>query len=186
MALMTSITRLRSLVARFKGDRRGISAVEFAILLPLMVSLYIGTVEISSAVDINRKVSLTASTITNIVTQYSSISASSQMPDILNASASVLTPYPVANAKVVVSCITINASGQATVAWSQTLNGTARPVGQIITLPAALDVANTTLILGEATYAYTPQLGYAITGTFNLSSSIYMSPRISQTITLTS
>lgn len=173
-------------LARFRDDRRGVSAVEFAIILPVMVGLYIGTVEISQAVSINRQVTLTASTVANIVTQYSSISASSQMPDILNASAAVLTPYAVSNAQVVVSCIQIDGQGNATVEWSQTLNGTARTVGSSITLPSALDVPNTYLVLGEATYAYTPQLGYVITGTLNLSSSIFMSPRISQNIQLAS
>ncbi len=192
MTLMTTtLARLRSTAASFRTDRRGISAVEFAIILPVMVSLYIGTVEISQAVGINRKVTLTASTVANLVTQYSSISAGSQMPDILNAAASVLTPYSLSNAKVVVSCINIDAQGRATVTWSQTLNGTARPAGQTITLPSTdssgsgvghgLDIANTTLVLGEATYNYTPQLGYVITGTLTLSSSMYMRPRISTT-----
>jgi Flp pilus assembly protein TadG len=189
MALMSIRMRLRSSLARFRGDRRGISAVEFAILLPVMVSLYLGTVEISQAVSINRKVTLTASTVANLVTQYASISASSQMPDILNASAAVLTPFQVSNAKVVVSCIYVDQNGKATVSWSQALNGTARPVGQSIAIPSSdsggtgvghgLDLANSTLVLGEVTYAYTPQLGYVITGTLNLSSQMYMRPRIS-------
>jgi len=189
MALKTTLARLRSSVARFRADRRGISAVEFAILLPVMVSLYIGTVEISQAVGINRKVTLTANTVANLVTQYASISAGTQMPDILQASASVLTPYQLSNATVVVSCIYIDAQGNAKVDWSQTLNGTARTSGSTIPIPSTdssgsgvghgLDIANTTLVLGEVTYAYTPQLGYIITGTLTLSSSMYMRPRIS-------
>ncbi len=179
MARAIAFDRLGGLLRRFRGDRKGVSAVEFAILLPVMIGLYIGTVEISQAVAINRKVTLTASTVANIVSQYASISQSSQMPDILNASAAVLTPYAVNNAQVVVSCINIDAQGRSTVSWSQTLNGTARGAGSSITLPAALDIASTSLILGEVSYAYTPQLGYVITGTLNLSSSMYMRPRIS-------
>jgi Flp pilus assembly protein TadG len=189
MALTTTLVRLRSSFARFGGDRRGMSAVEFAILLPVMVTLYIGTVEISQAVGINRKVTLTASTVANLVTQYASISAGSQMPDILNASAAVLTPYRSANATVVVSCINIDSQGNATVTWSQSLHGTARSAGASISVPSTdsggsgvghgLDVANTTLVLGEVSYPYTPQLGYIITGTLTLSSSMYMRPRIS-------
>jgi Flp pilus assembly protein TadG len=188
MVRMSTCKRLRSALARFRADRRGISAVEFAILLPVMVSLYIGSVEISQAVSANRKVTLAASTVANIVTQYPSISASGTMPDILNASSSVLNPFQVSNAKVVVSCIYIDNQGNATVSWSQALNGTARPVGQTMTIPSTdsggsgvghgLDIANTTLVLGEVTYAYTPQLGYVITGTLNLSSQMYMRPRV--------
>jgi len=35
------------LFARFAQDRRGVSAVEFAMLLPLMITLYLGAVEVS-------------------------------------------------------------------------------------------------------------------------------------------
>jgi hypothetical protein len=107
------------------------------------------------------------------------------MPDILNASAAVLTPYPASNATVTVSCIAINAQGKAAVAWSQSLNGSARPMGQVINLPAGLAIPNTSVILGEVTYAYTPVLDYLHLAPLNLSSALYMVPRNSSTITLT-
>ncbi|MGZ5830061.1 MAG: TadE/TadG family type IV pilus assembly protein, partial [Xanthobacteraceae bacterium] len=55
---------------------------------------------------------------------------------------------------------------------------TARPAGQSVTLPAALNVASTTVIWGEVSYAYTPTIGYVLTGTLNLSDQIYMRPRL--------
>ena len=38
------------------------------------------------------------------------------------------------------------------------------------------------MILGEVSYAYAPNLGYAITGTMNLSDSYYLYPRNSPSI----
>jgi len=179
--------RLFALPVRFAKHRGGLAAIEFAILLPAMLLLYLGAFELTQAIAIQRLVTMTASTVANIVTQYSSISESQTMPDILNSSATVLTPYSSSNATVVVSAITVNASGTATIAWSQALNGTARTVGQVVTLPAGLDVPNTTVIWGETTYAYTPTIDYMHLGTMNLYSSVYMLPRSSSgTITLTS
>ena len=66
---------------------------------------------------------------------------------------------------VTVSEVTTNGSGQGTITWSCSLNGTARTVGSAVTLPANLQTANISLIWGEVTYPYTPQLGYVITGT---------------------
>ncbi|MBV9330435.1 MAG: pilus assembly protein [Alphaproteobacteria bacterium] len=173
--------------ADFLRDKSGLSAVEFAIILPFMLMLYLGAFEITQAIAVQRMVTLTASTVANIVTQYSDISASQTMPDILNASTAVLTPYPVANAVVTVSCISIDATGNAKVAWSQALNGSPRPVGQVMHLPAALDIPNTEVVLGETTYAYTPLFNYLNIGTLNLNSSVYMLPRDSAgTITLSS
>jgi Flp pilus assembly protein TadG len=169
----------------FIFDQRGVSAVEFALILPIMLLLYFGSAEVAQGVALNRMVALTASTVTNLVTQYTTISASSQMPDILNASAQVLAPYPSSNATVVVTCITIDASGRATVAWSQALNGTAKTAGQSIAIPTALDTPNTTVVLGETTYSYTPVFDFIHIGTLQLYSSQYMLPRASTTINLT-
>ena len=170
--------------AWFSLDRRGVAAVEFALILPVMLLIYFGGVEIMQAVTVNRLVTLAATTVTNLVAQYTTISATTQMPDVLNASTQVLAPYSSTSAKIVVSCITIDSHGSASVTWSQTLNGTALTAGQTVTVPAALDVPNTSLILGQVTYAYSPAFDFMKVGPFNLISKVYMSPRASTTVNL--
>jgi Flp pilus assembly protein TadG len=164
------------------GDQRGVSAVEFALLLPLMVSLYLGTVEMSQGIGADRKVTLTARTIADLVSQVSSV-ASSDITNSLNAASAVMAPFPVSNLKVTVSSISIDANSKATVAWSCTLNGTARSKGSSITLPTALVVPSTSLIFSEVQYAYKPVVGYVISGTLNLKDQIYMRPRLSDSVT---
>jgi Flp pilus assembly protein TadG len=184
--LEASLRRLPFSCTKFATDQGGGAAVEFAFILPVMLILYLGSVEICQMISVYRLVNLTTSTVTNLVSQYTTISASQTMPDILNASVQVLYPNPSSNAALVVSCITIDANRNATIAWSQTLNGTARTVGQAVTVPASLDIANTTVVLGETTYSYTPPLDFLNFGPFSLYSSIYMLPRASTTINLTS
>ena len=175
---MRGISGGRRLIERFlRGDSRGVAAVEFALTLPFMVLLYFGGVELTEGVTINRQVALTATTVANVVAQYSSISASTQLPDILNASVQILQPYSPSNATVVVSLITIAANGKATVTWSKALNGTARTPNASITVPANLDIANTTLVYSETTYSYTPVFDFLHLGPFSLYASIYMVPR---------
>jgi Flp pilus assembly protein TadG len=166
---------LRSLRRRFARDERGVSAVEFALIAPMMIGLYLGCVEVSDGVSADRKVSLTAAALANLAAQSSTISAS-DMNNILNASSSIISPYSASNLKVTVSCINIDANKNATVKWSATLNGTLKSGS--ITIPSALAVPSTQLILAEASYAYTPTVGYTITGTLNLTDKMYMSPRI--------
>jgi Flp pilus assembly protein TadG len=180
------IARLARAAVALARNTRGVSAVETALLLPVMLMVYLGAAEVTMAVSTYRLVDLTANTVTNLVSQYTTISASSQMPDILNASTQVMYPNPAANVKVVVSLISIDKNGKATVSWSQTLNGTARAVGSTVTLPSSLDVANTSVVLGETTYPYKAAVDFLNLGTINLSSSIYMVPRASTTINLTS
>jgi hypothetical protein len=81
--------------------------------------------------------------------------------------------------------VTIDAQSIAKIAWSDTKNGTARTVGSTVTLPAALNVANTSLIWAEAQYGYTPTVGYVITGTMQLKDQIYMRPRLSDVVART-
>jgi Flp pilus assembly protein TadG len=187
---MNSVTRkaallLGSLRRRFGGfadDRRGVSAVEFALILPLMVSLYLGAVELSQGIGADRKVTLTARTIADLVSQVSSV-APSDITNSLNASSAVMAPFPVSNLKVTVSSVAIDANSKVTVSWSCTLNGTARSKGSTVTLPSALIVPSTSLIFSEVQYAYKPVIGYVISGTLNLKDQIYMRPRLSDSVT---
>src|SRR5947209_18157325 len=142
MTTTLSRARLRHGFARFASDRRGVSAVEFAMLLPLMVTLYLGSVEISQGVGIDRKVTLTSRTVADLASQVSSMS-SSDMSNVLNASSSVVAPYDSTPLKVTVSQITIDANGNHTVTLSCTQGGTAHAVGSAVSLPAALKVAST-------------------------------------------
>jgi Flp pilus assembly protein TadG len=177
MSRHIALSRLH-LLRRFAGDRRGVSAVEFALLLPVMIGLYLGSVEISSGVSIQRKVTLTAGTVANLTAQATSL-ATSDVSNILNASTAILSPYATTGATVTVSCLGIDSTGKAKVDWSVTKGGTARTSGSVVTIPTALAVPSSQLIFSEVSYPYTPTVGYTISGTLTLSDKMYMSPRIS-------
>jgi Flp pilus assembly protein TadG len=176
MAVRSIGPRLMRRLKNLVGDARGVAAVEFAMLLPLMMTLYLGVVEVSQGIAISRKVTLTTRTLSDLASRVSTISAA-EMTDILAASSSVLAPYPVSNLKVVLTSIKIDADGNATVAWSESLNGN-KKTGSI-GLDAALAVPNTSLIMSEAEYAYKPTIGYVVTGTLTLKDKMYMRPRLS-------
>ena len=176
---------MHKFATRLARSRRGIAAVEFALLAPVMAGVYLGGMQISLAVSAYRKVDLTANTVTNLVAQYTTISASQSMPDILNASAAVMYPNAASSTIITVSLITIDKNNNATVTWSKSLNGTARATGSTVTVPGTLDAANTTVVLGEASFAYVPGIDFLKLGTINLSSSIFMIQRASTVIKLT-
>src|SRR5262249_29164713 len=161
-----------------RRDQAGVSAVEFAMLLPLMLTLYLGAVEVSQAVAIDRKTTLTARTVADLASQVSTLDTSG-MTHVLNASAQVIMPYDSTKMKVTLSGITIDNNNNATITWSCSVNGTARSIGSSVTLPSALNVANTSLIWGETSYTYKPVIGYVVTGILNLKDQIYMRPRVS-------
>jgi|HubBroStandDraft_1064217.scaffolds.fasta_scaffold276962_1 Flp pilus assembly protein TadG len=170
----------------FAADQRGVSAIEFAILLPLMLTLYLGGVEVSQAVSADRKTTLVAHTVGDLTAQASNV-ASSDVTNIFNAATAVAYPFASSNLSVTLSSVCIDSTGtKATIGWSQTLNGTARSGTVTSLVPSALMVANSSLIWGEAHYAYKPTIGWTITGTLNLGDQFFLRPRLSCSVTLNS
>ncbi|MBM3529432.1 MAG: pilus assembly protein [Alphaproteobacteria bacterium] len=167
---------------RLASDERGVSAVEFAMLLPLMLALYLGAVEVSQGIGADRKVTLTARTIADLVSQASNMT-NTEMTNSLNAAKAVMAPMPESNLKVTVSSVKINSQGQATIAWSDTYNGTKRATGSSVTLPSALKIPNSSLIWSEVQYTYKPTIGYVVSGTLTLKDQIFMRPRLSECVT---
>jgi Flp pilus assembly protein TadG len=176
---VTALTfRWPRIIARFAGDRSGVSAVEFALLLPVMIALYLGGVEISTGVSIDRKVTLTAGTVANLTAQSTAL-VTSDVTNIMNASTAIIAPYSATGLKITVSCLGIDSTGKAKVSWSATMGGTVRSVGSVVTIPSALAVPSSQLVFSEVSYPYKPTVGYTISGTLTLSDVMYMSPRIS-------
>ena len=178
------VARLAYRLRGLADDASGVSAVEFALLLPVMVTLYLGTVEISQGIAADRKVSLTTRTVADLVSQVTSIN-NADMTNSLGAASTVMSPFSASNLKVTVSSVKIDANGNATIDWSDTLNGTAHSKGETVTLPTALKVANSSLIWSEVSFSYKPTIGYLISGTLSLKDQIYMRPRLSDSVART-
>ena len=166
---------------RLTSDRTGVSAVEFALILPLMLTLYIGGIQISEALTISRKVTHVTSSLGDLVAQSKTIS-NSDMTNILNAAAAVMAPYSGDPLQIKVSGITIDTNGKATVAWGDARNDTALAKGATVTLPAAVNQANSFLVMTEVHYPYTPTIGYVLTGNFDLTDKFYQRPRLTDSI----
>ena len=171
---------IRSL-SRYARDVRAVSAVEFALILPIMITLFLGGTELSQAIAVKRKSVLVNRTLADLVAQDSCIT-NGEMTSIFNASAAVLSPYSTGNLKIVVSGVSVNAGGIATVVWSDPFQATPRTVGSTLTLPPGLNTAGSWLVFAETTYEYTPPIGYTIVGMLPLKDNMYLRPRLTASI----
>ena len=168
-------------IRRFADSTRGIAAVEFAVILPMLLIVLLATIDAGRAIAVYMKVRSATYTLDAIANQYSTIH-DPDMQQILGATSVVLEPYPSPPVVVIVSQIAISSGGAATISWSDSLNGTAHTKGSAITIPAALATPNTYLIFGEVSYNYTPLFGYFGKGGIHLSDNLYASPRSSVSI----
>ncbi len=159
----------------------GVSAVEFALVLPLMVTLFLATAETTQGLQADRKVSLAARALSDLASQATTI-ADSEMSNILDATADVIAPFSVSNAQMIVTGIQIDTTnGVARAVWSDARNATRYTCGQVMTIPTQLRPATGTtgfFVLAEVKYSYTPVVAYLISGSVLLSDRLY-TPRAS-------
>jgi len=190
------VSRMTSLLGRARArfaDERGVAAVEFALLLPVMLIMYLGSVEVSQGLSADRKVVLLARTLGDLTTQKSAVSTST-MDTVSAAGSVVLSPLKVNVALMRVTSIAISAPSSgtvndATVCWTY-VKGTWSPafaVGQkldVTTVPTTLrtDIGSS-VVLAEVQYPYKPVIGYVITGQLQLKERIFMRPRVSSYVT---
>jgi Flp pilus assembly protein TadG len=179
------LARGLSILRNLGNGSQGAAGLEFALILPVALVLFTGAITYGDAIAIDRKVTLTVHTVTDLVTQYSSIS-NADMQTLLSASSSIIAPYSSTPMLVTVSEVTTDAAGVAKIVWSATTpGGTPLPTGQIVSLPASIDTPNVTYIWGQVWYTYTPSIGYQVTGPIVLTDQTFMSPRVSTQIALT-
>lgn len=173
-----------SVARRLRTDRRGAALVEFAIILPVMLLLYLGGYQIVDASSCYRRVTTTARSLADLVSQYAIVSEGT-MTTILNASSQMMLPYDATGIKVRVTQIRVDGNRRAYVSWSRSKNDTSYPPNIEVTtaIPAQLRSANTALIYSEVTYTYSFLNWVMKPMTFTQSS--IMMPRRSPSVTLT-
>ncbi|MCC6983705.1 MAG: pilus assembly protein [Bauldia sp.] len=179
--------KLRALVladriGTFRRDVRALAATEFALILPAMIMLYIGGVEVTRAMTANRKVAHLTSTLGDLATQTREIS-NTEMANIFEAAQAIMVPYPTGEElTLLLTFLRLDSNSVARVVWSDAVNRQPLPVNSIVSVPTAVQQPNTFLVLSEVTYEYKPILTYFFTGPFQLEDDRYLRPRLSETI----
>jgi Flp pilus assembly protein TadG len=169
---------LRNLL-RFARDARGMAAVEFAIIMPMMLTIFFGTIEVSNGVTVDRKLTLAARTLSDLISQGTK-ATDTDLDNAFKMGTAILTPYSATPLKQRISAIDIDENGVATVAWTQGSNATGMTSlskGDVVSIPEALRVNNTQLIMGEVVYTYRPAVGYFMKDGIVLSDTTYTRPR---------
>jgi Flp pilus assembly protein TadG len=180
MTITAAWLRTRTLSTALLKNTSGIAAVEFAMVLPIMLVLFFGTVEISNGVAVYRKVTLMAHTLSDLTSQSQEVQSSSDLPNFFAASSGVMMPYSSTPITQNIMEIWVNSSGQARVQWSYP---TAITAGTVVTIPANLIPANppatgTYVIYSQVSYVYTPVVGYVMSSAgVTLSDFSYTRPR---------
>jgi len=186
-ARKSPLSRIAAMIGR---DRKGVAALEFALIFPLMLTLYMGSVELFFALSASRRVTDLASAAADLTAQSANIS-SEDMDNIFKAASNFLKPYGIDNLKITVTSICHDKDDKGRVDWSANYNEGAGGVhdyshGDEIDLPLddndepVLTIRGTSLILAEVEYEYTSPLGKYVHQT-TLADHYYLRPRLKET-----
>jgi Flp pilus assembly protein TadG len=203
---------LQKLIDDLRLDVRGIAAVEFAFILPVMLTLYLGCVEVTQGVIANRQITAVARTIADLASQQTgsltdtgNAALGVDVSQIFAASQALLPQATATNPiKMTISSIDFVPAGggcnpncvyNAQTSWTVTYNaGTPRPCNVILAPVANGSVATPTnmpvgiygagsVIVADVSYSYQPTFGYVLVNNIPIQHTAYMRPRSQQYIT---
>jgi Flp pilus assembly protein TadG len=166
----------RGFLTRLRGDRRGVSAVEFALIAPVILLFYFGLAEFCQAFMAQKRMGRTAATVADLVTQNESVTVS-DVADVFEVGRLMMRPFPSTPLEQRVTALTRRADGQVRVDWSRAQGMTARGAGSTVEIPDGLIAANESLVMTEITYDYESPFGELLPGLTRFSHIYYLRPR---------
>lgn len=166
---------LPRLVRRLIRDNRGVAAVEFALLLPVLLLLLSGIIELSNFLMAERRLLEAGNSVADLVGQSTDLSTS-DLNDIYSAAAQVMAPFPTTTLKIGVASVRYNdTTGVPYLSWSSSYN--TGSVSNPTTKATGLGQAGESIIIVTASYTYTPILKTVIKGSYTLTETTYVRPR---------
>ncbi len=168
---VTSLAKFK----RFLRQEEGISAVEFALIAPLMAMIYFGCIELSLMMTLDRKVTGATAALGDLTSRASTVN-NAELTDIFEATRMVMQPNDMTKSRMRISSL-YEDSGNVKVAWSDGCNLTALPADQIVTIPANLIPTGGTIIMAEIEFDYNSDIGFFFQSSKTLTDKFYLRPR---------
>lgn len=183
-----------SRIGRFAKDIKGVAAIEFAFVVPILLVCYLGVVEVGRGVNANKKVGRVAAMVGDLIAQEKDTVTTTTIDDIIKVGSLIREPFTNTDLKVTVTGLQITSSGtpKAQVLWSRKLeNGNfsqAYTPGEEQSLPASLLIPGSFLIRVTSTMQYQPAVVWVLSsrgGVINMKETYYNRPRVASVISCT-
>jgi len=185
MPRMTLLADMRRGLIGLWPDRRGATAVEFALIAPLLILFYCGMAELTSAMIAQRRIGHLASSIGDVVAQETQLT-NARTADLFKIGEVLMAPFPVTTLRMCVVSVSSDATGKDTVDWSEASNSPAGcPAAKAVVtdIPATVLPAGQSVIMSKASYAYDSPIKLVSPDTITFKSTYYLRPRLSDKVT---
>ena len=175
---------LAAAVRRLIKGREASAVVEFALILPVMLTMYLGSMELGQAFSVDQRITIIAGTVGDLVARADGSISNATLNSYFQAAQAIVGPFSTTGLKQVVTVVRVDNSGGTTVEWSKGYNGgTPKTAGVAYPGPNAIPDAmlaishNSVVVVSEATYPYTPLLGLFFKQPFTLYHQNFYLPR---------
>jgi Flp pilus assembly protein TadG len=179
-SLLRKVARKRLPGSRFRRREDGAVLVEFAIVLPILIVLFLGLAEFTEAFSVNRKLAGTAGAVADLVAQEASVN-NAFLADVSALGEELMKPHNTGPMQLVIISVVADENNTTTVDWSYPSDGGYTNGGAYALPDGALTSPNSSLIIAEASYNFTPTVGHFL-GTFEMSEAAYYRPRLAQRV----
>ena len=190
--MMGLVKRLRNALRRLRRSETATAAVEFALILPVMLFVYVGTLEASTLISMDRKIQSVTGAVGDLVSRADTTLTASTLTDYFKAASGILTPYPTTDLVQVVTQVEIKSDGTTRVDWSrQYANGVLSTSTKYLANttrkipPEMINIAKGKyIIVAESGISYLPLYGIVFKTAIPLYRENYYIPRFGGTITV--
>lgn len=155
IGLLTGLAARLSGTLRYGRDSRGVASIEMALIFPVMLIIFIGLVDVSNLLSANRRVTLTASTLGDLITQSLGDVKIVDLKGFISAARPIMDPFPAESTSL--EFYAFSTSGQV---WSYKSEGGSCG-SELTTSPQMADLMTegNDVIVSRACYEWEPVLG---------------------------
>jgi Flp pilus assembly protein TadG len=176
---LNALTRFKA----FAADQRGVSAIEFAFVAPILIMLYLALVELTLGMMASRRTAHLGAAVGDLAAQSESLTTAN-INDLFDIGDSLLSPFDAGtNLKIILSSVTMaknskTGAEQATVDWSVGHNTAKHPKGYLVGNVTTSQISDgESLIMTEVEYDYDSPIGNFLPGQTAFKYTYYHHPR---------
>lgn len=173
------VSTLKNRYRRFVSDKRGVAAIEMAFIFPVMITMLIGLVDVTDGLSASRKVTITANTVGDLVTQENGTTNQANLDGIFAGALETMAPFDNSAVGVAIYTFRLNASGNPKLEWQHAQGPSCGSAPSPTPAMAALMSQGNDLIISRACYNYTYIIGKMVTtgGTITMKEEMTLRPR---------
>jgi Flp pilus assembly protein TadG len=180
--------------AALSVDRDGAVALEFALIFPIMLTLFLGSFEIANLLMASLKTTAATEATADLVAQTRSQQPNIAVADVDSfyyAAGLIMTPYAKTGLQLAFAGVTYDASNNPQVLWHHEENGAAAITTAQLNITAektllkGLGSGVDSLVMVQAKYTYTSPVSFVLGKTYTFTDTAYNRPRYVPTVTCT-